>query len=104
MFSLSLEMYQLRFFRLFFWIFTFFQSPEKEPQRPYDQNGGSIAPRSLIFDPFAKETVFQRTHILGHGAYFINWGGLLIGPPIRGQHNWIRPRRANFINSGGLLI
>ena len=28
---------------------------EKEPQRPYDQNGGSIAPRSLIFDPIAKE-------------------------------------------------
>ena len=38
---------------------------EKEPQRPYDQNGGSIAPRSLIFDPIAKETVYQKTHILG---------------------------------------
>ena len=36
----------------------------KEPQRPYDQNGGSIAPRSLIFDPIAKETVYQKTHIL----------------------------------------
>ena len=33
----------------------FFWYIEKEPQRPYDQNGGSIAPRSLIFDPIAKE-------------------------------------------------
>ena len=37
---------------------------EKEPQRPYDQNGGSIVPRSLIFDPIAKETVYQKAHIL----------------------------------------
>ena len=36
------------FFRLFFGIFTFFQGPEKEPERPYDQNDGSFAPRSLI--------------------------------------------------------
>ena len=43
----------------------FFWYIEKEPQRPYDQNGGSIAPRSLIFDPIAKETVYQKTHILG---------------------------------------
>ena len=43
----------------------FFWYIEKEPQRPYDQNGGSIAPRSLIFDPFAKETVSQKTRILG---------------------------------------
>ena len=42
----------------------FFWYIEKEPQRPYDQNGGSIAPRSLIFDPIAKETVYQKTHIL----------------------------------------
>ena len=36
---------------------------EQEPQRPYDHNGGSIAPSSLIFDPIAKETVYQKTHI-----------------------------------------
>ena len=43
----------------------FFWYIEKEPQRPYNQNGGSIAPRSLIFDLIAKETVDQKTHILG---------------------------------------
>ena len=43
----------------------FFWYIEKEPQRPYDQNGGSIAPRSLIFDPIAQETVYQKTHISG---------------------------------------
>ena len=60
-------MYQLRFFspQRFIKMFTFFQSPGKEPQHPYDQNGGSITPRSLIFDPFAKETVSPKTHILG---------------------------------------
>ena len=40
----------------------------KEPQRPYDQDGGSIAPRSLIFDPVAKETVYQKTYILWGAA------------------------------------
>ena len=52
----------------------FFWYIEKEPQRPYDQNGGSIAPRSLIFDPIAKETVYQKSPRLppdgpsaGHG-------------------------------------
>ena len=44
---------------LFFWYI------EKAPQRPYDQNGGSIALRSLIFDPIAKENVYQKTRILG---------------------------------------
>ena len=53
------------FFSAIFLDFTFFQSPEKEPQRPYDQNGGSIAPRSLIFDPFAKETVSPKNINLG---------------------------------------
>ena len=44
----------------------FFWYIEKEPQRPYDQNGGSIAPRSPIFDPIAKEPVYQKhTHTLG---------------------------------------
>ena len=31
---------------------------EKDAQRPYDQNGGGIALRSLVFDPIAKETVY----------------------------------------------
>ena len=44
----------------------FFWHIEKEPQRPYDQNGGSIALPSLIFDPIAKETVYQKhTHFMG---------------------------------------
>ena len=65
-FSLSLEMYRLHFFRRFSEMFFkprnvpatffsamcldvhFFQGPEKEPERPYDQNDGSFAPRSLI--------------------------------------------------------
>ena len=40
----------------------------KDAQRPYDQNGCSIAPRSLIFDPIAKETVYTKTHILKGSA------------------------------------
>ena len=35
----------------------------KDAQHPYHQHGGSIAPRSLIFDPIAKEAVSQKTHI-----------------------------------------
>ena len=40
----------------------FFGTMKKEPQRLYDQNGGSIALRSLSFDPIAKETVYQKIH------------------------------------------
>ena len=54
----------------------FFWYIEKEPQRPYDQNGGSIALRSLIFDPIAKETVYQKTHILGRGGGDGGGGGM----------------------------
>ena len=43
----------------------FFWYIGKEPQRPYDQNGGSIALRLIIFDPIPKETVYQKRHILG---------------------------------------
>ena len=62
--------------------FHIFQSPGKEPRRPYDQNGGSIALRSLIFDPFAKETVFQKHTFLacyvlkGEGGAGVNTDAL----------------------------
>ena len=36
------------FFPAIFLDFHFFQGPAKEPERPYDQNDGSFAPRSLI--------------------------------------------------------
>ena len=62
----------------------FFWYIEKEPQRPYDQNGGSIAPRSLIFDPFVNETVSQQTHVLGGGG---DGGGRISRPSQTPSHH-----------------
>ena len=41
---------------------------QNDAQRPYDQNGGSLAPRSLIFGPIAKETVYQKSAQFKRGA------------------------------------
>ena len=47
---------------------------QKEPQRWYDQNGGSIAPRSLVLDPIAKETVYKK-HTQKRKTHFRDGGG-----------------------------
>ena len=37
----------------------------EDAQRPYDQNGGSIAPRSFISDLIAKEAVYKNGNFRG---------------------------------------
>ena len=65
----------------------FFGTSKKDAQRPYDQNGGSIALRSLIFDPIAKETVYQKTHVLGGGGDDGDGGGRISRPGQTPSHH-----------------
>ena len=47
---------------------TFFCISKKNRSVRTNQNDGSIAPRCLLFDPIAKETVSSKTQVLGGRA------------------------------------